>query len=78
MSCNWCQDEGVAYALIGALCGKDSEAWKQESNSDLCFCTPCVREYHRWKNVYITEKPECEQVFYIYCLLLMYLNVKWQ
>ena len=62
MTCNWCEDESIAAVLIRTLCGEDRESWKQESNSDLCYCTSCVKEYHRIKDQYIKERPDCEKV----------------
>ena len=64
MACNWCQDKNVARTLIIILCGEDRESWQAESNSDLCYCTPCVREYHKTKEEYIKENPECEKVLH--------------
>ena len=73
MSCNWCQDEAIARALLKELCGQDDESWKQDSDNDLCYCTPCVREYHRLKDEYTKDRPECTEVP---ILFIMYFNLQ--
>ncbi|XP_065069424.1 probable helicase senataxin isoform X2 [Rhopilema esculentum] len=67
MSCYWCKDEDVARSLLLQLSKPEQngkESWKYEASLDLCYCTPCVREYHRLKAEFIKKYPSHEKILY--------------